>query len=105
VGLLHRQHIYIDLIKHIGKESNALETVEAGMIHSADAVYTEYVDPARGEWTLKIYPVLKSARLTDLITETGMSKRALQNLRAGRSRPHAKNLEVLMRALRKLGLI
>jgi hypothetical protein len=41
----------------------------------------------------------------DLIAEAGISKPALQDLRAGRSRPHAKNLEVLIRALRKLGLI
>jgi hypothetical protein len=53
---------------------------------------------------MKILPVLKDARLTELTTETGMSKRALQDLRAGRSRPHAKNLEVLIRALQKLGL-
>jgi hypothetical protein len=95
----------MDLIKYIGKESNALEEVEAGLIHSEDAVYTEYVDRARDEWTLKIFPVLKTARLTDLIAETRISKRALQDLRAGRSRPHAKNLAVLIRALQKLGLI
>jgi hypothetical protein len=105
VGLLQRRHVHMDLIKYIGKESNALEEVEAGLIHSEDVVYTEYVDPARDEWTLKIVPALKNARLTELIAETGTSRRALLNLRAGRSRPHAKNLEVLMRVLRKFGLI
>jgi hypothetical protein len=105
VGLLQRRHVDINLIKYIGKESNALEDVEAGLIHSEDAVYTEYPDPRRDEWQVTILPVLKNARLADLITETGMSKRALLNLRAGRSRPHAKNLEVLMAALRRLGLI
>jgi hypothetical protein len=42
VGLLARRHVQIDWIRYIGKESNALEAVEAGLIHSADAVYTEY---------------------------------------------------------------
>ena len=68
-------------------------------------MYTKYVDSARDEWTLKIVPVLKKSRLTDLIAETGMSKRALQDVRAGRSRRHAKNWELLIRALLKLVLI
>jgi hypothetical protein len=105
VGLLQRRHVHINLIKYIGKESNALEDVEAGLIHSEDAVYTEYPDPRRDEWQVAILPALKNARLADLIAETGISKRALQDLRAGRSRPHAKNLEVLIRALQKLGLM
>jgi hypothetical protein len=105
VGLLQRRHVHIDLVKYIGKESNSLEDVEAGLIHSEHGVYTEYPDPRRDEWTLKILPALKDARLTDLIRETGMSKRALQDLRAGRNRPHPKNLAVVVRMLRKLGLI
>src|SRR5581483_7187589 len=56
VGLLQRRHVGIDLIKFIGKESNSLEDVESGMVRDADEVYTEYVDPSRDEWTLKIIP-------------------------------------------------
>ena len=44
-GLLQRQHIKIDLIKCIGKESNGLENVEELMVHSEQNVYTEYADP------------------------------------------------------------
>jgi hypothetical protein len=29
---------------HVGKESNRLEEVDAGLIHDPDEVYTEYVD-------------------------------------------------------------
>jgi hypothetical protein len=105
VGLLQRRHVYIDLIRYIGKESNSLEEVDAGLIHSEDYVYTEYKDSHRDEWQVKVLPRLKRARLAYLIAETGMSKRALLDLRAGRSRPRATNLEVLIRALRKLGLI
>jgi hypothetical protein len=99
VGPLQRRHIYIDLIKYIGKESNAWEEVEAGLIHSEDAVYTEYPDPRRDEWQAKIFPALQTASLSILIAETGLSKRALQDLRAGRSRPHLKNLGLLRGAL------
>jgi hypothetical protein len=50
VGLLQRRHIEIAQIKYIGKESNSLEEVDAGLVHSAQNVYTEYVDPRRDEW-------------------------------------------------------
>jgi hypothetical protein len=46
VGLLQRRHIQVGQIKYIGKESNNLEAVEAGLVHSPQNVYTEYTDPA-----------------------------------------------------------
>ena len=95
VGLLSRRHVSVRLIKFIGKESNNLENVEAGTVHSADEVYTEYRDPRRDEWQTLILPALKKLRLCDLVAKTGLSKRALMDLRAGRSRPRAGNREKL----------
>lgn len=103
VGLLQRRHVYIDLIKYVGKESNNLEDVDAGLVHSGQGVYTEYPDPRRDEWKVKFLPALRSVALQILVTETGMSRRALQNLRAERSRPHLGNLATLVRVLQKLG--
>jgi len=40
-GLLQRRHIKIDQIKCIGKESNSLENVDEGLVHSEQNVYTE----------------------------------------------------------------
>jgi hypothetical protein len=45
IGLLQRRHIKIDLIMCIGKESNNLESVDEGMVHSEQNVYAEYSDP------------------------------------------------------------
>jgi hypothetical protein len=101
--LLQRRHIRIGLIKSIGKESNSLEDVESGMVHSADDVYTEYPDPRRDEWQTGLLPALRAAPLAALIAETGMSRRALMDHRAGRSRPYARNLDVLRSVLQKLG--
>jgi hypothetical protein len=42
VGLLQRRHIYIDSIRYIGKDSNSLEEVDAGLANSEQSVYTEY---------------------------------------------------------------
>ena len=97
VGLLQRRHVKIEQIKYIGKESNKLEDVEAGFVHSAESVYTEYVDPRRDEWTKKIFPALKQMSLKVLVKKCAgkLSRRALIDLRSGRSRPHPKNEEFL----------
>jgi hypothetical protein len=105
VGLLQRRHVLIDEIKYIGKESNNLEEVEAGLEHSQENVYTEYPDPRRDEWETRILPALREARLADLIRlcKGKISRRGLIDLRAGRSRPHRKNRELLIEIARKLG--
>lgn len=94
-GLLQRRHVRIDQIKYIGKESNSLEDVESGLIHTEKNVYTEYPDPKRDEWQTKILPALKAMPLNQLVKLSGMSRRAIVDLRAGRSRPHRRNLNRL----------
>ena len=96
IGLLGRRHVCVDHIRYIGKESNHLEEVDAGLIHSEAKVYTEYVDKSRDEWRTKILPALKRLPLALLIRECGLSKRALLDIRAGRSRPRAKNRSLLV---------
>jgi hypothetical protein len=105
IGLLQRRHVRIEQIRYIGKESNKLEDVEAGTVHSADQVYVEYCDTRRDEWVTKIVPILKKTPLAVLIAETGLSQRALISLRMGHSRPRRKNRELIAKMLRKLGLI
>jgi hypothetical protein len=105
VGLLQRRHIRIDQLKFIGKESNSLENVESGLEHSEQNVYTEYVDSKRDEWVTKILPALKKPKLKILENECypQMKRRELSNLRAGRSRPHRENWELIVSVLKKLG--
>ena len=104
-GLLYRRHVLIDRIRFIGKESNELEEVDAGLIHSAADAYTEYVDPRRDEWETKIKPALKQIPLSRLCVETGFSRRTLINWRTGKSRPHPRNLLRLAKLLQKMGLL
>jgi transposase len=47
VGLLRRRTVTMLSLTHVGKESNLLEEVEAGLVHDPDEVYTEYVDVRR----------------------------------------------------------
>jgi hypothetical protein len=89
VGLLQRRHVKIDQIKCIGKESNSLEDVDAGLVHSENNAYTEYVDPNYDEWATRIQPALKKPPLVVLVKVCGnrLSRRELIELRAGRSQP------------------
>jgi hypothetical protein len=107
VGVLRRRHIKIDQIRFIGKESNSLQEVESGVEQADQNVYTEYVDPRRDEWATKILPALKKARLILVETECKkrLSRRAIIDLRAGRSRPHRKTQELLATVLKKLGFL
>jgi hypothetical protein len=100
IGLLQRRHVHIDLIRYIGKESNRLEEVDAGLIHSEHGVYSEYTDPRRDEWAVKILPALKKIPIVDLVKDTGMSRSALFDVLAGRSRPHPRNRERLTQIAR-----
>lgn len=74
-------------IIYVGKESNRLEEIESGTIHSAQNVYTEYPDPRRDEWQTKIMPVLKKLRVAALIKLSRKSRSMLTRALAGRSIP------------------
>jgi hypothetical protein len=105
VGLLQRRHIRIKQVKYIGKESNSLEDVVSGLIHSAQNVYTEYPDPRRDEWQTKILPALKKAPLPLLMEKSNLSHTMLTDARAGRKRPHPKNQELLASILQEMQLV
>lgn len=105
VGLLQRRHVQIDQIKYIGKESNNLEEVEAGLHHSAENVYTEYADRRRDEWQTKILPVLRKIPPEVIVKMSGLSPTTIKDTLAERSRPYPKNRERLAQIVRKLGLL
>ena len=105
--MLQRRHVKIDQIKCIGKESNSLENVDEGLVHSEQNVYAEYADPKRSEWITKIQPALKKAPLHALVKACGkrLSRREIIELRAGRKKPHRKTQELLVAVLRRLGYL
>ena len=107
VGLLQRRHVRIDLITPIGKESNSLEEVQAGLIHDEQNVYTEYQDTRRDVWHAKLLPAIKRVPLATLVNacEGKISRRAIIDIRAGRSTPHRKTQNLLAATARRLGLV
>jgi hypothetical protein len=103
-GLLRRRHVRVERIIYIGKESNRLEEIEAGAIHSPESVYTEYPDPRREEWQTKLLPVLKKIPIAALMRFSGRSRSMLVRTLAGRSRPRRRNQELLRSVLHRLGV-
>jgi len=83
-----------------------LEEVQAGLVHEQN-VYTVYEDPRRNFWRVKVLPVLRRVPLAMLVPLCmgTLSRRALINIRAGRSTPHVKNQESLASVLRASGLL
>jgi hypothetical protein len=105
IGLLQRRHIRVAQIIYIGKESNRLEEIESGTIHSAQAVYTEYPDPRRDEWQTKIVPALKKLPIAAVMHLSGKSRSMLVRALGGRSRPRLRNRQLLASILGRLGAI
>jgi hypothetical protein len=68
-------------------------------------VYTEYDDPRRTEWIVKIQPALKQPKLEILTEACGkrLCRREVIELRAGRKKPHRGTRELLKSILEKLG--
>jgi len=94
----------VDDVIHIGRESNQLEDVEAGLVRATDG-YTEYLDPRRDYWQTAVVPALKQISLKAWQRDTGKSAVILIDARRGRRRPHAKHRQLLMRYARKCGVL
>ena len=106
LGLLQRRHVRIDSINAIGKESNSLEEVEAGLVHDEQTVYTEYTDRRRDYWSREVVPALWRISLKAWDRESGgKSRRILIDARLGRRLPHRRHRELLIEIARRHGLL
>jgi hypothetical protein len=83
----------------VGRESNRLEEVEAGLIHDPDEVYTEYVDSAHDPPWEAIVAALKAIPRSWLMQETGLDRSTITRLRNGRTRPTRRTRKKLMLAV------
>jgi hypothetical protein len=97
-GLLQRRSIRVLSVTHVGKESNRLEEVQAGLIHDPEEVYTEYADPDHDAWQTVVVPVLKQVPRALLVEKTGLNRSTITRLRNSGQRPHRKHRELLVRA-------
>ena len=87
-----------ELLTYVGKESNRLEEVEAGLGHDPDDVYTEYADPTRDAWRALVLPVLREISSRLLSEAADLSTRSVREIRNGHSRPRPRHRTALVRA-------
>ena len=105
VGLLQRRHVRMDHMIYIGRESNQLEDVEAGVVREGDGAYTEYEDPRRDYWRTTVVPALRAISLKAWHRDTGKSPAILIGAPLGRHRPHKKHRALLIAYARKRGML
>jgi hypothetical protein len=98
-GPLQRRMVSPSRLVHVGKESNKLEEVKAGLEHDPESIWTEYADFGRDPWVTDVLPILKQMRLADLAAATGLSERALRALRNSRAIPRQVNKQKITNAV------
>jgi hypothetical protein len=96
-GLLQRRPVTVLSITHVGKESNRLEEVQAGLVHDPEEVYTEYTDPEHDPWKTLVVPVLKQMPRSLLMEQTGLDRSTITRLRNSDRRPHPEHRETLIK--------
>jgi hypothetical protein len=98
IGLLTRLHVVaLGSPRYIGKESNELEDVEAGIVGDADSVYVTYTDRERELALLRT--VLSTLPRRPLAGAAGIDERSLRRIISGQSTPTAKHRNRLLTAV------
>ncbi len=97
-GVLQRRPVHAARLIYIGKESNKLEEVEAGMHHAWDEVRNEYHDPQHDPWQKLVRPVLEEIDASVLAQATGITDRQIRNIQTGKALPRSDNRIALVRA-------
>jgi hypothetical protein len=82
-GVLNRRQIEIIDVVHIGKETNELEMVQAGLVEGEEAVLLKY---ERDLWEY-VQPILSEIPARMVQEETGYSRRMAYALKRGDRRP------------------
>ena len=105
IGLLQRRPVTRSSLSYVGKESNKLEEVEAGLVYDPEEVYTMYADPEHDPWRTVVVPILKRMPRRQLAELTGLSERQIAAIRNGHARPHTQQRAVLLHVAGDYGLL
>jgi len=70
-------------VAYIGKESNELEAVDAGLVHDSNEVITIYADEQDESWKRDVLSALKRIPCKQLAEAAGVSERTIQRIRNG----------------------
>lgn len=101
-GLLQRRAAHMAQLRYVGKESNKLEEMDAGLVHDWDEVRNIYNDPEDAVWETEILPRLKEIPAKELAKAAGISVRAVKAIRNGHAVPQPKTRAALGRAAMRI---
>lgn len=90
-GVLSRRPIWVEGVKHIGKEANEYELVQAGLVEAEEEVLTTYLQDA---WDL-IPSILLRIPAQIIMHAAGCSKRAAYSYRKSQRKPREKTRKLL----------
>ena len=90
-GVLTRRHTEVIDVIHIGKETNELELVQAGLKMGPDDVQLKY---DRDEWHY-LKQIIGEIPIDEILEGTGYSPRMVYALRAGTRRPSSKQMKLI----------
>lgn len=91
-GLLKRRPVSVEGVRHIGKESNRLEDVRAGIMQDVDEVSNSYDDYYTAVFLPTVVPKLREYGIRKTHRRTGISVGAVSAALSGKARPHARQL-------------
>lgn len=104
-GLLARRPVEAAWMVQVGKESNRLEEVEAGLIHDPEEIYTEYslyapfANPRRDpQWQMALQQ-LKHIPARTIMAETALSRSQVKAIRNGHALPRSANRQRLLHVI------
>ena len=92
-GVLTRRRTEVIDVIHIGKETNELELVQAGLKMGPDDVQLKY---DRDEWHY-LKQIIGEIPIEKILEGTGYSPRMVYALRAGTRRPSSKRMKLIRR--------
>ncbi len=90
-GVLSRRPIWVEGVKHIGKEANEYELVQAGFVEAEEEVLTTYLQDA---WDL-IPNIILRIPAQIIMQAAGCSKRAAYFYRRSQRKPRGKTRKLL----------
>jgi len=98
VGLLARRHVHVIGVVYIGKESNSLEAVEAGLVHDAAQVMSVFDSGTRIS-DEDLIQALKSVTRKEAALLLGVTERTVARLRNGHQRASPRQRTMILSGL------
>ena len=94
-GLLQPAHITATRLVRIGKESNLLEEIAAGLIGDQSEALTEYRDTRSDPFDRLVRPILAQLPIGSTARETGLDDTTVKRIRSGHVTPSAHSRTLL----------